>query len=89
MSGALPAGNYIATVYYGGCYVFYMKSQGYFGSYQSVAGPAANSMANGPLSSPSNAKAFNPPGGKSCYYVCTGVTYPNAWDTTTAARTAG
>ena len=77
----LPAGNYIATVYYGGGQVFYMESRGYFGSYESVAGPATNGMANGPLSSPSNAKAFTPPGGNSCYYVGTGVTYPNAWDT--------
>jgi hypothetical protein len=38
-------------------------------------------MTNGPLSSPSQANAFNPPGGNSCYYVDgTGPTYPNAWD---------
>ena len=37
-----------------------------------------------------NANAFNPPGGNSCYYVGgTGPTYPNAWDTMTAGRTAG
>ena len=29
----LPAGNYIATMYYGGGKVFYMESRGYFGSF--------------------------------------------------------
>jgi hypothetical protein len=78
----LPAGNYIATVYYGGGSVFYMESRGYFGSFQGNAGPATNGMVNGPLSSPSNAKALSPPGGNSCYYVGgTSPTYPNAWDT--------
>ena len=78
----LPAGNYIATVYYGGGKVFYMESRGYFGSFQGGAGPATNGMANGPLSSPSNANAFNPPGGNTCYFVGgTSPTYPNAWDT--------
>lgn len=77
----LPAGNYIATVYYGGGQVFYMESRGYFGSYQGDAGPATNGMSNGPLSSPSNANAVNPPGGNSCYYYGgTAATYPNAWD---------
>jgi hypothetical protein len=78
----LPAGNYIATIYYGGGKVFYMESRGYFGSFQGNAGPATNGMTNGPLSSPSNANAFNPPGGNGCYYVGdTGPTYPSAWDT--------
>ena len=78
----LPAGNYIASVYYGGGTVFYSESRGYFGSYQGDAGPAANGIVNGPLSSPANVDAFNPPGGNSCYYVGgTGPTYPNAWDT--------
>lgn len=77
----LPAGNYIATIYYGGGEVFYMESRGYFGSFQGNAGPATNGMTNGPLSSPSNANAFNPPGGNSCYFTGgTGPTYPNAWD---------
>jgi Domain of unknown function (DUF4082) len=78
----LPAGNYIVTVYYGGGDVFYMESRGYFGSHLGLAGPATNGMANGPLSSPSNASAPNPPGGNSCYYQGgTSPTYPNAWDT--------
>jgi hypothetical protein len=78
----LPAGNYIATVYYGGGNVFYLESRGYFGSYQGNTGPATNGLVNGPLSSPSQANAFNPPGGNSCYYVGgTGPTYPNTWDT--------
>ena len=78
----LPAGNYIATMYYGGGDVFYMESRGYFGSFDGDTGPATNGMTNGPLSSPSQANAFNPPGGNSCYYVGgTGPTYPNAWDT--------
>jgi Domain of unknown function (DUF4082) len=77
----LPAGNYIATVYYGGGQVFYMESRGYFGSYQGNAGPATNGMSNGPLSSPANANAVNPPGGNSCYYEGgTAPTYPNDWD---------
>ena len=78
----LPAGNYIATVYYGGGQVFYMESRGYFGSHLGDAGPATNGMSNGPLSSPSNANAVNPPGGNSCYFQGgTSPTYPNAWDT--------
>jgi hypothetical protein len=78
----LSAGNYIATVYYGGGQVFYMESRGYFGSHQGLAGPATNGMSNGPISSPSNANAFNPPGGNSCYFQGgTSPTYPNAWDT--------
>ena len=78
----LPAGNYIATIYYGGGKVFYMESRGYFGSFNGNPGPATNGMTNGPLSSPSNANAFNPPGGNSCYNTGgTGPTYPNAWDT--------
>ena len=32
----LPAGNYIATIYYGGGKVFYMESRGYFGSFQAM-----------------------------------------------------
>ena len=78
----LPAGNYIATIYYGGGKVFYMESRGYFGSFLGDAGPATIGMANGPLSSPSNASAFNPPGGNTCYNVGgTSPAYPNAWDT--------
>jgi hypothetical protein len=78
----LPAGNYIATVFYGGGDVFYMESRGYFGSHLGNAGPATNGMTSGPISSPSNATAPNPPGGNSCYYQGgTSPTYPNAWDT--------
>ena len=77
----LPAGKYIATIYYGGGKVFYMESRGYFGSFLGNTGPATNGIANGPLTSPSQASAFNPPGGNSCYHVGgTGPTYPNAWD---------
>jgi Domain of unknown function (DUF4082) len=77
----LPAGSYIATVFYGGGDVFYMESRGYFGSHLGDAGPATNGMSNGPLSSPSNANAFDPPGGNSCYYQGgTSPTYPNSWD---------
>ena len=47
-----------------------------------MPGPAANGITNGPLSSPSQANAFNPPGGNSCYFMGgTSPTYPNAWDT--------
>ena len=35
----LPAGNYIATVYYGGGQAFYNEIRGYFGTYQGNAGP--------------------------------------------------
>lgn len=77
----LPAGNYIATVYYGGGKVFYMESRGYFGSFQGEAGPATTGMTSGPLSSPSKDAAFNPPGGNGCYfYGGSGPTYPNDWD---------
>lgn len=77
----LPAGNYIATIYYGGGKVFYTESRGYFGSFEGAPGPAANGMSNGPLSSPSTAHAVNPPGGNSCYYIGgSGPTYPDAWD---------
>jgi hypothetical protein len=77
----LPAGKYIATIYYGGGKVFYMESRGYFGSFLGQAGPATNGMANGPLSSPSNANAFNPPGGNSCYNVGgASPAYPNSFD---------
>ena len=78
----LPAGNYIGTVYYAGGKVLYMESRGYFGSFQGNAGPATNGLVNGPLSSPSQANAFNPPGGNSCYFQGgTSPTYPNSWDT--------
>ena len=77
----LPAGNYIATIYYGGGKVFYLESRGYFGAYQGHAGPGTNGLINGPLSSPAQANAFNPPGGNSCYFVGgTAPTYPNTWD---------
>ena len=76
----LSAGNYIATIYYGGGKVFYMESRGYFGSFEGAAGPATNGLTNGPLSSPSLAHAFNPPGGNSCYHVGTGPAYPTQWD---------
>jgi hypothetical protein len=77
----LPPGNYIATVYYGGGSVFYMESRGYFGSFVGNTGPATSGMTNGPLSSPANASAVNPPGGNSCYYQGgTAPTYPNDWD---------
>ena len=45
---------------------FYRRSRGYFGAYDGVTGPGANGLTNGPLSSPSNANAFNPPGGNCC-----------------------
>ena len=78
----LPAGNYIATIFYGGGKVFYEESRGYFGSYQGSSGPATNGLTNGPLSSPAQAHAFNPPGGNTCYFVGgTGPTYPSTWDT--------
>jgi hypothetical protein len=78
----LPAGNYIATIYYGGGKVFYEESRGYFGSYLGDTGPGTNGLVNGPLSSPTNANAFNPPGGNTCYNVGgTAPAYPNAWDT--------
>jgi hypothetical protein len=58
-----------------------MESRGYFGSFLGKAGPATNGMANGPLSSPSNANAFNPPGGNSCYNVGgSSPAYPNSFD---------
>ena len=79
----LPAGNYIATIYYGGGQKFYYETRGYFGTFQGAAGPgAAGGIVSGPLSSPTNANAFNPPGGNSCYFDGgTAPTYPNAWDT--------
>ena len=77
----LPAGNYIATVYYGGGNAFFNETRGYFGSHGGDTGPATNGMVNGPISSPSNANAFNPPGGNSCYFIGgTSPTYPNSWD---------
>jgi hypothetical protein len=78
----LPAGKYIATIYYGGGKQFYYEVRGYFGTFEGVAGPgAAGGIVNGPLSSPSLASAFNPPGGNSCYFTGgTSPTYPNAWD---------
>lgn len=79
----LPAGNYIATVYYGGGKQFYYEVRGYFGTFEGDSGPgSAGGILNGPLSSPSQANAFNPPGGNSCYFTGgTSPTYPNAWDT--------
>lgn len=78
----LPAGNYIATVFNDSGQTFYQETRGYFGSYNGVTGPGANGLVSGPLSSPSNANAFAPPGGNSCYYDGgTGPTYPNEWDT--------
>ena len=78
----LPAGNYIATVFYGGGNSFFNEIRGYFGTYMGNAGPAAaNGITNGPLSSPTNAGAPNPPGGNSCYFTGgTSPTYPNTWD---------
>lgn len=79
----LAAGNYIATVYYGGGQKFYLENRGYFGTYMGNAGPAAANgiITNGPLSSPSQAHAFNPPGGNGCYFTGgSAPTYPNAWD---------
>jgi len=39
-------------------------------------------MTSGPIFSPANASAPNPPGGNSCYYQGgTSPTYPNGWDT--------
>ena len=80
----LPTGNYIATVYYGGGQMFYHEADGYFGTKQvspNQAGVASNGITNGPLSTPGTAKAPNPPGGNSCYYLGgSAPTYPNAWD---------
>lgn len=78
----LPAGNYIATVYYGGGKQFYYEVRGYFGTYLGNTGPgAAGGIVSGPLSSPSQANAFSPPGGNSCYFTGgTSPTYPNTWD---------
>ena len=77
----LPAGNYIATVYYGGGQTFYAEHRGYFGTYQGVAGVGSNGFSNGPLSTPGTANAPNPPGGNTCYYTGgSAPTYPNAWD---------
>ncbi len=79
----LPAGNYIATVYSGGGQKFYYEVRGYFGTYQGSPGPGAvGGIVSGPLSSPSQANAFNPPGGNSCYFTGgSSPTYPNDWDT--------
>lgn len=77
----LPAGNYIATVYHPVGKVFYLENRGYYGAYQGKVGPAANGINTGPLSAPSQAKAFNPPGGNSCYLVAgPGPMYPTDWD---------
>jgi len=77
----LPAGNYIVTVFNNSGQTFYQETRGYFGAFNSVTGPGANGLTNGPLSSPSNAHAFNPPGGNSCYFTGgTAPTYPNDWD---------
>ncbi len=78
----LPAGKYIATIYYGGGNYFYTEARGYFGTYRTNAGPAsANGITNGPLSTPSQANAFSPPGGNSCFYTGGTVpTYPDTFD---------
>ena len=77
----LPAGLYIATVYNDSGQKFYVETQGYFGSYQGITGAGTSGVTNGPLSAPSTAKAFNPPGGNSCYFTGGAIpTYPNAWD---------
>jgi hypothetical protein len=78
----LPAGNYIASVFYAGGNPFFNETRGYFGTYQGNAGPAAANgiVTTGPLSSPSQANAFNPPGGNSCYAYSTSPVYPSAWD---------
>jgi hypothetical protein len=80
----LPAGNYIATVYYGGGQKFYYEVRGYFGTYTGNPGPgpgAAGGILSGPLTSPSQANAFSPPGGNSCYFTGgTSPTYPDTWD---------
>ena len=89
-ASSFPAGNYIATVFYGGGKVFYLESRGYFGSYLGIAGPATNGISNGPLSSPSNANAFNPPGGNSCYFrAVPAPRIPIRGTARMAARTAG
>jgi hypothetical protein len=93
LSITLPAGQYIASIYYaaGGVgatgSVFYLENRGYFGSdYMGVAGPAPSGLTNGPLSTPSNAAAFNAPTwGNTCYFVNTatsgpGVMFPSDWD---------
>jgi hypothetical protein len=78
----LPAGKYIATVYYGGGNKFYMENRGYFGTYQGKAGPASSGgITNGPLSSPAQSAAFSPPGGNSCYFTGgDSATYPDTFD---------
>ena len=80
----LPAGNYIATVYYGGGQKFYLESRGYFGTDNvspNQPGAASSGFTNGPLATPGTANAPNPPGGNSCYFTGgSAPTYPNAWD---------
>ena len=80
----LPAGNYIATIYYGGGQTFYYEATGYFGTKEVAPdqpGVASNGFTNGPLSTPGTANAPNPPGGNSCYFTGGTVpTYPNSWD---------
>jgi hypothetical protein len=77
----LPAGTYIATVYNDTAQRFYFETRGYFGAYDGVPGPATSGLTNGPLSTPSNAEAVNPPGGNSCYFEGgSAPTYPNDWD---------
>jgi hypothetical protein len=89
----LPAGHYVATIYYAGGGVgatgsiFYLENRGYFGTdYVGTAGPAPDGLTNGPLSTPSNASAFNAPTwGNTCYFVNdaasgSGVMFPSGWD---------
>ena len=93
LSITLPAGKYVASIYYaaGGVgatgSVFYLENRGYYGTdYMGTAGPASTGLTNGPLSTPSNAAAFNAPTwGNTCYFVNTatsgpGVMFPSDWD---------
>ena len=57
----LPAGNYIATIYYGGGKVLYLENRGYYGTYMSAVGPAVNGLTNGPLSAPAQAVGVQSP----------------------------
>jgi hypothetical protein len=68
----LPAGDYKATVYYGGGQKFYLETVNYFSS-----GPGANGITAGPLTSPNVAKA-TPPGNST--YQNGPFSYPQTFD---------
>ena len=67
----LPAGDYIASVYYVGGSTFYLENRGYFGdNYGGAHGPAPSGLTSGPLSSPGQAAAIAATGfGNTCYIV--------------------